>query len=82
MNEEFGDRIRLARIASHKTSASAFARNVLGINPTELWRYENGHIAPSSRRLEKIAAATNVSIDWLVTGKGKGPSSSPRNEVK
>lgn len=78
-----GERIRLARLGLFKNkSAASFSRDVLKCDSSVLYLYENNKRIPRIDALSRIAAATNVSIDWLVTGKGKGPSSSPRDEVK
>lgn len=39
------------------------------INFVTMWRYEQGHMAPSSRTLPRIAQALGVSTDWLCTGR-------------
>ncbi len=58
------------REARRPTSQRAFAHQI-GMKPQQLNRYETGTV-PGRVVLEKIAAATGVSVDWLLTGRG-GP---------
>ena len=50
------------RALSHKT----------GIKESTLYRYINGKNMPSTEASVRIAAAVNVDINWLLTGKHPG----------
>jgi len=69
IDKEIGKRIRHARKASFEGSGSAFAREKLNVNYSVLHMWENGLHVPGASALAKIAAATNVTIDWIITGK-------------
>lgn len=68
-----GSRIRSARLAAKKTIAAEFAREV-GIQPHTLWRYEMDQSRPGIDVASAIAKALGVSVDWLLTGEGHGPT--------
>jgi transcriptional regulator with XRE-family HTH domain len=70
-----GQRIKQARIAAGIAVQAQFARDV-GVSYTTLWRYEEGKLTPSADSLQRIAGIAGVSIDWLVTGEGRGPAES------
>lgn len=69
------NRIREARLLTDITRAE-LARRV-GVKPSAAvqWEQEEG-TAPSVRNLIKIATATNVSFEWLATGRGLAHSRS------
>lgn len=63
------DRIRSARRAA-KMSQSALAAQ-LGVTPGAVAHWERpGGAKPGVERLASVAAAVNVSFDWLATGNG------------
>lgn len=63
-----GERIRAVR---GKRTQTEFAK-VIGVKKQNyISRYERGRI-PSPDLLVQIAKTGRVSIDWLLTGKGKG----------
>ena len=66
---QVGQRIRLIRGKMNQTN---FAR-VIGVRKQNyVSRYEGGRI-PNPGLLVKIANHGKVTVDWLLTGKGKGP---------
>lgn len=66
--EKVGARIRAVR---GKRTQTEFAK-VIGVKKQNyISRYERGRI-PSPDLLVLIARTGRVSIDWLLTGKGKG----------
>lgn len=74
-----GNRIRQARRLSAVTR-SELARRV-GVKPSAAVQWEqDGGTAPTVRNLIKIAMFTNVSFEWLATGRGS-PRSSGLPEV-
>lgn len=67
---QVGQRIRAIRGRMTQTD---FAK-VLGVyKQNYISRYERGRV-PSPDLLIKIADLGKASLDWLLTGKGKGPS--------
>jgi phage repressor protein C with HTH and peptisase S24 domain len=64
-----GLRDRLKLIVKEFGSNSAFARHI-GVAETTIRRWLNGSVEPKPHSLAGVAAAVNVSIDWLVEGKG------------
>ena len=66
----FGERVREARLAmgwTHKEAADA-----IGCFRADLVPWEKGRRAPGFDTLLRVAAAFEVSLDWLMTGKGQG----------
>lgn len=59
-----GDRMREARETLKLTQEEL--AELTGLEPLQIWRYESGKFKPKSDVLSKIAAALNVSTDWLV----------------
>ena len=62
---------RLAQVRGER-SQRTFARE-LGVFQQNVNRYENGTV-PHADFLITVAIHENISIDWLLLGKGKGPS--------
>jgi transcriptional regulator with XRE-family HTH domain len=67
MAETMGDRIRGIRARKRMTQAGL--AHMVGISPTAMNAIEGGDVDPRVSRIEKIAAALGVSLDYLVTGK-------------
>jgi transcriptional regulator with XRE-family HTH domain len=66
---QVGQRIRASR---GQTSQTDFAR-IIGVrNQNYISRYERGRI-PNPELLVRIANHSKVSVEWLLTGRGKGP---------
>jgi transcriptional regulator with XRE-family HTH domain len=72
-----GTRIAEARRAAGYSSAAKFARQVLDIDPSVLWLYENDQREPRTEVLARIATACGTTIDWLVLGRGAAPKPEP-----
>jgi transcriptional regulator with XRE-family HTH domain len=70
--DELGQRLRLARSARGLSLEGLSA--IVGISAHTVWRYEHGRIAASAETLLAIAITCGVSVDWLLTGRGRGPS--------
>ncbi len=69
-----GERIRTIRGGR---TQSDFAR-ILGVKKQNyISRYERGRI-PSPDLLVRIASIGRTSVDWILTGKGRGPKSKRR----
>jgi transcriptional regulator with XRE-family HTH domain len=66
--EKVGERIRAVR---GKRTQTEFARTIGVKKQNYISRYERGRI-PSPDLLLRIATTGRVSIDWLLTGEGKG----------
>lgn len=65
-----GLRDRLKMIVDQFGSNSAFARHI-GVAETTIRRWINGSVEPKHHSLVGVAAAANVSIEWLMSGKGE-----------
>lgn len=68
---QVGQRIRLIR---GKTTQTDFAKLIGVRKQNYVSRYEHGRI-PNPDLLVKIANYGKVTVDWLLTGRGKGPKS-------
>jgi transcriptional regulator with XRE-family HTH domain len=66
--EKVGERIRAVR---GKRTQTEFAKTIGVKKQNYISRYERGRI-PSPDLLLRIATTGRVSIDWILTGKGKG----------
>lgn len=60
-------------IARSKKKDAAFARSV-GAEPKTIARVKTGSNVPSTFLLVACAEEGGVSVDWILTGKGKGPA--------
>jgi HTH-type transcriptional regulator, cell division transcriptional repressor len=70
-----GDRLTAAREAQSLSVAQLAAR--LGVRPKTLEGWENDRAEPRANRLQMLAGVLNVSLGWLLTGEGDGPSAPP-----
>lgn len=68
----FGDRVAGAREAANMTQAELARR--LGVKKASLIGWEDDISEPRANRLSMLAGLLNVSITWLLTGEGDGPS--------
>jgi len=68
---QVGQRIRVIR---GKTTQTDFARMIGVRKQNYISRYEHGRI-PNPELLVKVANHGKVTVDWLLTGRGKGPRS-------
>lgn len=68
--KEIGTRIRQVRSTKDLTQ-EAFGR-LLGVKGPAISKYEKGIQDPGAAGLAKIAELGNVSLDYLITGKGPG----------
>ena len=66
----FGDRLAGAREASGMTQVQ-LAKN-LGVKITTLKNWENDISEPRANKLSMLAGLLNVSVMWLLNGKGVG----------
>ena len=68
--ESFPKRLaKLMEVSGYGTNSSEFAK-ACDIKPTTFYTYEDRSL-PGMLALEKISKATNVSLDWLITGQGE-----------
>ncbi len=72
---EIGGRIYEARVRK-RLSLAALGRCV-GKSRTTVERWEFGVNRPPQDRYESLASALDVSIDWLIWGRGPGPTRNP-----
>ena len=66
----FGDRLEAAREAANMTQDELAQR--LGVRDTTLASWEADEWEPRGNRLQMLAGMLNVSLVWLMTGKGPG----------
>ena len=71
----FIGRVRQAREAAFDTQKPM--QTILDIDQGTYKQYETRTPLPH-RFIPKFCAATNVSMEWLLTGEGKGPAEHPR----
>jgi len=68
----FGDRLAGAREDAGMTQDQLARR--IGVKIKSLERWENDHTFPRANHLSMLAGLLNVSILWLLSGEGPGPS--------
>jgi transcriptional regulator with XRE-family HTH domain len=63
--------VRIAKIRNNlKLNQTDYARLIGVTSPISISRYENNRVKPDISLLVKIAESGNVTLDWLLTGKG------------
>lgn len=67
----FGDRLVLAREAMGMTQAELARR--LGIKVQTLRTWEEDRAEPRANRLQMLAGMLNVSMVWIMSGRGPAP---------
>lgn len=70
MERNLGTRIRSARRRSGMTQVQLAERLKVGRSAVGNWESATG-ISPASARLREIALVTEVSYEWLATGRGE-----------
>jgi transcriptional regulator with XRE-family HTH domain len=73
----FGDRLAGAREAAGLDQSALGAK--LGVRRGVISDWENDLKEPRANRLQMIAGVLGVSITWLLTGEGEGPTA-PEDE--
>lgn len=73
----FGDRLALAREASDLSQAQLSHR--MGIKLQTLRNWEEDRAEPRANRLQMLAGMLNVSMVWLITGRGPAPDAREGN---
>lgn len=68
----FGDRLTGAREGAG-LSVEDLARR-LGVKPKTVRAWEEDRSEPRANRISMLAGITNVSLVWLMSGSGRGPS--------
>ncbi|SFI46767.1 helix-turn-helix domain-containing protein [Jannaschia pohangensis] len=68
----FGDRLTGAREAAG-LDAQALAQS-LGVKPKTIEAWEEDRSEPRAHHIVRLAGLTNVTLVWLMTGQGDGPS--------
>ena len=66
----FGDRLEAARVAAGLTADELAQR--LGVRDSTIKAWEADEWEPRGNRLQMLAGMLNVSLVWLMTGKGPG----------
>jgi transcriptional regulator with XRE-family HTH domain len=66
----FGDRLEAARVAAG-LDTDALAQ-ILGVRDSTMKAWEADEWEPRGNRLQMLAGMLNVSLMWLMTGKGPG----------
>ncbi|MBZ8118703.1 helix-turn-helix domain-containing protein [Roseovarius sp. LXJ103] len=75
----FGDRLAGAREASGMTQGALAKR--LGVKKKTLDNWEHDQAEPRASSLSMLAGLLNVSLTWLLTGEGDGPSGPEGGEM-
>jgi HTH-type transcriptional regulator, cell division transcriptional repressor len=70
-DDTLGGRISLARDACGLSLEDAAC--ILDVDPTTWANWENDREEPMASRLEMIAGVLQVSMAWLISGRGTGP---------
>lgn len=65
-----GQRIKLA---AERIGTKTDAAKAIGVTPNQLWRWIGGENEPSITPMMLLARKANVSLDWLLMGKGPTP---------
>jgi len=68
----FGDRLAAARDDAGLSQADLGAR--LGVKDVTIAAWEDDLKEPRANRLQMLSGMLNVSITWLLTGQGDGPT--------
>lgn len=71
VDDTLGGRISLARDA--RDISVDEAADVLGVEPGTWSAWENDRAEPRSNRLDMMAGLLQVSVAWLMSGRGSGP---------
>ena len=77
-DDTIGGRISLARDALDMSVEEA--SRIVGVTAESWQNWENDRSAPRANQLDMIAGALQVSLAWLLSGRGSGPDweKSPR----
>ncbi|MBB3712163.1 transcriptional regulator with XRE-family HTH domain [Limimaricola variabilis] len=67
----FGDRLAGAREAAGLSQTALATR--IGVETATLQAWEDDMDEPRANRLQMLAGMLNVSLSWLLTGRGDGP---------
>lgn len=73
----FGDRLAGARDAASMTQKELAAK--LGIKLKTLKAWENDLTEPRANKLSMVSGLLGVSMSWLLTGEGEGPTEPAEN---
>lgn len=76
--DTLGGRISLARDACDISIDDA--ADMTGVHPDVWQAWENDRDEPFASHLETVAESLDVSLSWLVSGRGSGPSWDPEAE--
>lgn len=71
IDDTLGGRISLARDA--RDISIEEAADILGVEPGTWSAWENDRAEPRSNRIDMMAGVLQVSVSWLLSGKGTGP---------
>jgi len=61
---------RLKKYRKYKKLTQEELAEILGITAVSLWRIESGVTAPSANTIAQLIEKTDISPEWLLTGKG------------
>lgn len=71
IDDTIGGRISLARDARDMPVETA--STMIGVTSQTWMNWENDRAAPLAGQLERIAGALDISLFWLLSGRGSGP---------
>jgi HTH-type transcriptional regulator, cell division transcriptional repressor len=75
----FGDRVAGAREAAGLTQKQLAGK--IGIKLTTLRGWEDDLTEPRANKLQMLAGLLGVSMTWLLTGQGEGPTEPTEDEI-
>ena len=75
----FGDRLTAAREATGMDQATMADR--VGVELQTLQNWEDDIAEPRANRLQMMAGILGVSITWLISGEGEGPTEADLEDV-
>lgn len=71
IDDTLGGRISLARDARNISVDEA--ADIMGVEPGTWANWENDRAEPRSNRIDMMAGILQVSVIWLLSGRGTGP---------
>lgn len=72
VSKEFGKRLRIARRAAGYRQEDL--GDALGLTRSSVSTWEKGYCFPNQKHVEQACELLDISVDWLIKGKGKPPS--------
>jgi transcriptional regulator with XRE-family HTH domain len=74
----FGDRLTVAREQAGLTQTLLAGK--IGVKDSTLQAWEEDRKEPRGNRIQMLAGLLNISLGWLLTGRGQGPDCAPDDQ--